>query len=538
MAFLEKANSTDIQKYKELHPTITDTVFYTTRKEIREKPFTDFVSKESTKPRLQSSPDLEELMFEGKAPGIRSQPHTTRSTTKTRQSKGITFGCFTVQIYILLRLALLSFIPKTVPHFADIEHTLFKIFTSNITKDKFRLPSSPPFKGQTKDETIQVYFDNHNIDKALYENITSIVKITKLNVFENITMQTSSTMQTSIPNYINREYNSISLRNVETAGASSHYSGRTSRYEYIQFLIDKSQHMPIPMSFGYKYIDEYRPLAVDHWFVLWRGKIRTAWGDDAFGFKYYTSPIITAEFFGDVLDFLDSIRPDIEPSEQGKDIFRQFLREYMGIIPEHTHVYETYKAHFSGLSEEQLKIQASTELIEAYINTHTDIYFEEGEETSIQSNTPARLKTAAGRGFGGYDIFELKPEIGSDANEDYYILLQDCIRRLAELEIIEHLDIGLFYSDTLVDAISGKMEKHASQQVGRICMSSTDGGCADHNANCRTEVVSVAAASSASTDDFILEPQMPKKGGSRKSKKQKSKISYHRSRSYRKSYCK
>jgi hypothetical protein len=89
-----------------------------------------------------------------------------------------------------------------------------------------------------------------------------------------------------------------------------------------------------------------------------------------------------------------------------------------------------------------------------------------------------------------------------------------------------------------VDAISGKMEKHASQQVGRICMSSTDGGCADHNANCRTEVVSVAAASSASTDDFILEPQMPKKGGSRKSKKQKSKISYHRSRSYRKSYCK
>lgn len=524
MAFLEKADPTLIQKYRELHPTIMDTVFYTTRKEIREKPFTDFVSKESTKPRLQSSPDLAELMFEGKAPGIRSQPHTTRATTTTRQFKGITFGCFTVQLYILIRLALLSFIPKTAPHFEDIEHTLFNIFTTNITKDKFK-SQPPPFKDQDPTETIQAYFDKHNIDKALYENIISIVKITKLNVFENITMQSSN------PDYINHGYNSISLRNVETANASSHYSGRTSQHAYIQFLIDKSQHMPIPMSFGYKYTEEYLPLGVDHWFVLWRGKIRTAWGDGAFGFKYYTSPIITADFFCEVLRFLDSIRPDIEPSEQGKAIFRQFLREYMGIIPEHTHIYETYRTHFSELSEEQLKIQASTELIEAYINTHTNIYFEDGEETGINPNTPARLKTATGRGFGGYDIFELKPEIGTDANEDYYILLQDCIRRLAELEIIEHLDIGLFYSDTLVDAISGKMEKWASHQVGETCRSSTGGGCADHSAECKTEVVSVAAAS---TDDFILEPQTPKKGGSRKSKKRKSKITYHKSRSYRK----
>lgn len=529
--FLEKVDHTIIEEYEKMHLDKQNPIFYTASGSIRKKAFDDFLENRIPMPKTPTSPDLNDLMFIDTGPASKYKP-STRIATQTRLLKGVSFCCYAVQFYIMLRLALISLIPKQSIHFSTIEHKLFKIFSANITSDRF---NPTIFKGQTEVETINEYFIRNSLDSVLFGNMRGLSKIIKLQVFENITIHESATEPRDSRAIKNDNYNSISLRNVETPGASEQYSGITSRREYIQFLIEKSESIPIPISFGYKYDnDDLKPLAIDHWFVLWRGKIRTAWGDNAFGFNYYTSPPISVDFFCDVLAFLDSIDPLGEIVERGKPIFRRFLNEYMGIKPENTHIYETYKGHFPKLPKEtdhehetRLKVQSSTELIEAYINTHTDIYFEEGETTGVTENTPARLKSAKQHGYGGYDLFELKPETRVQyVNEEYYILLQQCIRTIAELEIVEHLDRRILYRDlpaSLPANLSGKIAKKATRIISKACAGvgncdSIDEGICEE----KTEVVSIGAADT----NFIVKSKTyhkvgQRKGGSRKTTKYK-----------------
>ena len=347
--------------------------------------------------------------------------HKTRSLTKQVDEKGATVGCSSMQLYLMIRIALYAHFPKlfespsTSALFLKIERKIFIIIVhlhrKLFNKDKLEF-------SDIRDEKVVEYIRrNASQSPQLIQKIESI---------EHISNQT--------------ELNESNMVSIQTL---AHCNG----------LIEESHSHPIPLAFGFKF-QERGILAIDHWFILWNGKIHTTWGDDMFGFKYIMSPEISAKTFYEFIQFLQeyslqpappsSSRVDLPPappsSSRRKFNFTQFMKEYMGINENTVIVYENYKKihkRNNGESvetyETRLKTQVVNELIQSYLQPHIVKEFSEDRPKEIlTTNRESKLVNASARGYGGFSIYKLQP-----LQTDYYNVISEIIDELSQNGIID-----------------------------------------------------------------------------------------------------
>ena len=383
----------------------------------------------------------------------------TRSRSVGFKETGATTGCYSMQQYIMIRIALYSLFPylfdaENQLKFLKNERIIYICLTNNwqlIGNDKQEFP-----KDIKKTDTIESYITRKSENPVvLIQNIHSIKEITNSKSIVDMYYNFNEKLKNPDPNF-NSSYNLKSLKNfdVETPKYNKEYI--TVCRPYIEEYIGNSYKYPIPMAFGYKFqiksnsnLDQ---LAIDHWFVFWKGRIHTAWGDDMFGFKYFRSPLISAEYFCELLLFLKNMElPHSKPSvsagggggnsyKQSAFNFNDFMQNYMGINVTTVTIYPTYKDYYKQKQSEtsntyitRLKKQVVDNLINSYLAPHDLVEYNADNSTyTLEHQSKSRFNTASNHGFGGFDIYEVKP-----FQTEYYTVLLEIIPELARANIID-----------------------------------------------------------------------------------------------------
>ena len=400
-----------------------------------------------------STQELTDAAFSPRKATRRIGTRPTRKFMIEIKTQGSTVGCYTMQQYMMCRLALLQLIPSTysenIELFKDIEYRLYYLIISN---PKYTSTHESPFIGQGL-EKISTYDyllrlpDTNN----LYYQIRQISLISQNSLYVDVLKNEVDYMTHQSRN---GAYNAVSL----TRAILTH-----DPREFIQSLIAKSMKKPIALSLSSEcndYGGSYSILT-DHWFIFWRGKFRTAWGTEFFGYKFHNSPIVEIEYFIKILNYLRNPTHIFDFQPQFKSFWDEFMQIYMGINIENVIVYPPYKKEIETRIKKQMKIgpeYLTNELLKIFAVRETiDCYTDNGV---INSGTIGRFQNAATtpkyRNYVGYDILELKP-----TGEDYYDLLIDITKAICKLEIIEG-----FTPSLLTNPEAFECSGHASSGYG------------------------------------------------------------------------
>ena len=400
-----------------------------------------------------STQELTDAAFSPRKATRRIGTRPTRKFMIEIKTQGSTVGCYTMQQYMMCRLALLQLIPSTyseyIELFKDFEYRLYYLIISN---PKYTSTHESPFIGQGL-EKISTYDyllrlpDTNN----LYYQIRQISLISQNSLYVDVLKNEVDYMTHQSRN---GAYNAVSL----TRAILTH-----DPREFIQSLIAKSMKKPIALSLSSEcndYGGSYSILT-DHWFIFWRGKFRTAWGTEFFGYKFHNSPIVEIEYFIKILNYLRNPTHIFDFQPQFKSFWDEFMQIYMGINIENVIVYPPYKKEIETRIKKQMKIgpeYLTNELLKIFAVRETiDCYTDNGV---INSGTIGRFQNAATtpkyRNYVGYDILELKP-----TGEDYYDLLIDITKAICKLEIIEG-----FTPSLLTNPEAFECSGHASSGYG------------------------------------------------------------------------
>lgn len=397
----------------------------------------------------------------------------TRLRSAIFNETGVTTGCYSLQQFIMIRIALYSLFPYLFDSeyqktFIKNERIIYICLTNNwqiIDNDIKEFPKDLK-KNSTVENYIRSKSKNSEESDELINKIQEIKKIT--NTVSRVNMYYNFNEDSKNPLY-NNDYNLKSLKNVDESDCRQYITpSRVSNAQSASFsplrnahcvgvlnkkrcneYIANSFNYPIPMAFGYKFqitnrFSNFDQLAIDHWFVIWKGKIHTAWGDDMFGFKYFKSPEITADYFCELLLFLKNMElPDMElpdltksPISRSQFDFINFMKNYMGINEKTVIIYDTYKTYYKNTlgknyNETRLKTQVVDNLINSYLKDHDFLEYDE-DKIYKTSKKPPRFVMASKLGFGGFDIYEVKPN-----KDTYYNVLLEIIQELNKAEIID-----------------------------------------------------------------------------------------------------
>lgn len=202
--------------------------------------------------------------------------------TRNKKNNGISTCCYFIQLLIIVRYILFKYSNYNYISDAEFEKNIINIMLNNIKYNNKQI-----FDDQNNLK-INEYLLN-KIDENLFtnENFSRILHINK--IYENQLKNISNKLKYMNNNELNVLYN--------------------NSFKY-----------PIMMAFIHENIDSFIT-AVNHWFILYDGKILSACGYNNFYINYSEIPVSSIDFINFILSMNNN-------NKTNEDIFIQFFIKY------------------------------------------------------------------------------------------------------------------------------------------------------------------------------------------------------------------